>query len=130
MPKAVSRACFRRRRALEEGVVGRVGAGPAALDIVDAEPVELAGDRRLVGGPEIDALRLRPVAQRRVVEIDAVAGHRVVLVVVAERHQEKLRGSIVRASRRAVPALLSMRSREIFCMFSNDYRRNLKYSSA
>src|SRR6185312_1593132 len=63
------------RRALEEGVVRRVGARPATLDRVDAELVELARDRRLVGGSEIDPLRLRPVAQRRVVEIDALAAH-------------------------------------------------------
>src|SRR6266702_5914831 len=66
---------FQRRRVLEEGVVGRVGAWPAALDIVYAEPVDLARDRRLVGGIEIDPLRLRTVAQGRVVEIDALAAH-------------------------------------------------------
>src|SRR5260221_807724 len=68
-----------RRRRLEEGVVGGVGARPAALDVIDAEPVELARDRRLVGGVEIDFLCLRPVAQSGVVEIDALAGHRDVL---------------------------------------------------
>ena len=33
----------------EEGVVGRVGARPAALDIVDPQAVELDGDGVLVG---------------------------------------------------------------------------------
>src|SRR6266851_1624944 len=72
-----------RRRRLEEGVVRRVGARPAALDIVYAEPVELASDRRLVGGIEVDPLRLRPVTQRGVVEIDALAGHGGVLAAEA-----------------------------------------------
>ncbi len=41
----------------------------------DAELVELARDRLLVGHAEIDALGLRPVAQGRVVKIDALARH-------------------------------------------------------
>jgi len=32
----------------EEAVVGWIGAGPAALDVVDAQKVELARDRDLV----------------------------------------------------------------------------------
>ena len=59
----------------EEGGVGGIGAGPAALDVVDADAVQLAGDRRLVGHAEIDALRLRAVAQGGIVEVDAIAGH-------------------------------------------------------
>ena len=55
--------------------VGRIGAGIAALDIVDAKIVEHLGDRQLVVEREIDAVRLRAVAQRGVEEIEAFAGH-------------------------------------------------------
>ena len=53
--------------------VGRVGAGIAALDIVDAEIVEHVRDRELVVEREIDAVGLRAVAQRGVEEIEAFA---------------------------------------------------------
>ena len=43
--------------------------------------VELARDRRLVGGGEVDALRLRAVAQRGVVDIDAFLAHAVRLPI-------------------------------------------------
>ena len=62
-----------RWRLREEGGIGRVGAGPAALDIVDADRVELAGDRGLIGHAEVDALRLRSVAQGRIVKVNALA---------------------------------------------------------
>ena len=54
--------------------VGRVGAGIAALDIVDAEVVEHARDGQLVVEREIDAVGLRAVAQRGVEEVEAFAG--------------------------------------------------------
>ena len=62
---------------LEELVSCRVGAGIAALDIVDAELVEHRGDVALVLEGEIDAGRQRAIAQRGVEEIEAFAGHRV-----------------------------------------------------
>src|SRR5258708_2099100 len=52
------------------GVVG-VGAGPAGLDERDAEGVEPLRDAELVGAGERDALALRAVAQRGVVDRDA-----------------------------------------------------------
>ena len=55
--------------------VGRVGAGIAALDIIDAEFVEHPGDPLLVVQREIDAVGLRAVAQRGVEEIKAFAAH-------------------------------------------------------
>ena len=58
------------RGLLEKTVVGRIGARPAALDVVDPELVEHEGDRDLVGDREVDALGLAAVAQGRVVEID------------------------------------------------------------
>ncbi len=61
------RALFR-----EEFGVGRVGAGIAALDIVDAEFVEEFGNGDLVGDRKIDARRLLAVAQGRVEEIKAI----------------------------------------------------------
>ena len=55
-----------------------VGLAPgiAALDIVDAEVVEHAGDRELVVQREVDAVGLRAVAQRGVEQIEALAGMR------------------------------------------------------
>ena len=55
--------------------VGRVGAGIAALDIVDAEFVEHLRDDLLVMQREVDAVGLRAVAQRGVEEIKAFAAH-------------------------------------------------------
>jgi hypothetical protein len=63
-----------RRQLGEEGIVGGVGARPAALDVVEAQAVEGNRDRPLVGDGEIDALGLGAVAQRAVVEIDAIVG--------------------------------------------------------
>src|SRR4029077_4305852 len=54
-----------------------IGPGPPTLDIVDPELVELARQGRLVGGGKIHPLRLRAVAQRGVVERDALGGHTV-----------------------------------------------------
>ena len=59
------------RRAAEHLVVLRVRARPAGFDEVDAEPVELLGDAQLVVDGERDALELRAVAQRRVVDLDS-----------------------------------------------------------
>ena len=61
------------RRRFEEGAVGRVRPRPAALDIVDPEPVERRGDRRLVLDREVDPLALLPVPERRVVEPQPLA---------------------------------------------------------
>ena len=55
--------------------VERIGAGIAAFDIVDAEAVEHARERKLVVQRKIDAVRLRAVAQRGVEEIETFAGH-------------------------------------------------------
>src|SRR5581483_3360225 len=57
---------------LEELVVLRVRPRPAALDVVHAEVVELLRDTELVVDGERDALELRAVAQRRVVDLDGV----------------------------------------------------------
>ena len=46
MPKAVKVASISRLLAEQFGVE-RIGAGIAAFDVIDAEPVEQAGDRRL-----------------------------------------------------------------------------------
>src|SRR5437660_6104633 len=58
----------------EELLVAWVRARPAALDVVEAEVVEALGDAELVLEREGDVLGLRPVAQRRVVELDAPRG--------------------------------------------------------
>src|SRR5690606_4401755 len=62
-----------------EGIVGGIGAGPAALDVVDAELVERARDGDLVRHGEVDALGLRPVAQGRIEEIDPPVARHVLL---------------------------------------------------
>ncbi len=51
-----------------------VRAGPAALDVVHPEGVEALGDAQLVGERKVDALTLRAVAQRGVVERDVGVG--------------------------------------------------------
>src|SRR5690606_23616642 len=63
------------RRPFEEGGIGRVRPRPAALDVIDPETVKGAGDLRLVLGREIHPLRLLPVAQGGVVEIESLAVH-------------------------------------------------------
>ena len=64
------------RAAEELGVLG-VGARPAALDVTDAETVELARDRQLVGDREVEPLLLRAVAQGGVVDMEcALQVHR------------------------------------------------------
>src|SRR5690606_9663642 len=65
--------------ALEKLHVLGVGPGPAALDVVDAEPVQAHGDAHLVLRGEGDALALGPVPQSGVKQLDAFRplGHRV-----------------------------------------------------
>ena len=75
MPNAVKRAWSSFGFVGKEFGVGRIGAGIAALDIVDAEFVEHARDDLLVMQREIDAVGLRAVAQRGVEQIKAFAAH-------------------------------------------------------
>ena len=63
------------RLLLEEFGVERVCARIAALDIVDAQPVEHRGDVALVVEREVDAGGQRAVAHRRVEQIEAFFGH-------------------------------------------------------
>jgi len=65
--------------------VDRIGAGIAAFDIVDAKPVEHAGNRQLVGQREIDAIGLRAVAQRGVEQIEAFLSHGLPKVIIREQ---------------------------------------------
>src|SRR5439155_7415749 len=58
-----------------ELLVPRVRAGIAALDVVDAELIELARDLELVVQREREPLALHAVAKGGVVEFDA-GGHR------------------------------------------------------
>ncbi len=60
----------------EEFGVERIRARIAALDIVDAEPVEHRRDAALVVEREVDAGGERAVAHRRVEQIEAFFGHR------------------------------------------------------
>ena len=80
VPRAAERAHARPLQALlahgdEELRVLRVRARPAALDVVDAELVQLPRDRELVVERQRDAGALAAVAQRGVVDRDAI-GHR------------------------------------------------------
>src|SRR5690606_18930896 len=60
--------------ALEKLHILGVGAGPPALDVVDAKPVQALGDAHLILGREGHALALGPVPQGRVKELDAFCG--------------------------------------------------------
>lgn len=55
-------------------LVARVGAGPAALDVVHAKGVELFDEAQLGGHAEGNALALRAVAQGGVIGEDEVGG--------------------------------------------------------
>ena len=59
-----------RRHTTEELVVLGIRTRPPGLDVVHAQPVELLGDPELVLDGERDALELRAVPQRRVVDLD------------------------------------------------------------
>ncbi len=74
MPKAV-KVALSGRGLREECGIRRIGAGIAALDIIDADLVEHAHDHELVVEREVDARRLLAVAQGRVEEIEPLAGH-------------------------------------------------------
>ena len=63
------------RSLAEEFGVERIGAGIAALDVVEPEIVEHFRDRALVLNREIDAGRLRAVAQGGVEQGQSFAGH-------------------------------------------------------
>src|SRR5262249_23241315 len=71
-----------RARRSEQLGVGRIGAWIASFDIVEAEAIELPRDQRLVLEREVNAVRLGAVTQRRVIEIEAFAGHRATSQVV------------------------------------------------
>src|SRR5205823_6386268 len=58
------------RYAAEELDVLRVGAGPAALDVMHADLIQPRRDLELVVDRQRQALALRAVAERRVVEDD------------------------------------------------------------
>src|ERR1700722_14421512 len=66
----------------KELAVGEVLARIAALDILDAEHVEELCERELVTEREVNAVRLRAVAQRRVEEVETLL-HRFTFQVVA-----------------------------------------------
>jgi hypothetical protein len=59
---------------LEESAVLLVGAGEAALDVIDTEFVELLRDQQLVLEREVEPLALRAVAEGGVVDLDAASG--------------------------------------------------------
>src|SRR3989304_3299697 len=64
--------------AAEEAQALRIGAGPAALDVVHAERVQTLGDANLVFHGEGDALALGAVAEGRAGTLDQ-PGHRGIL---------------------------------------------------
>src|SRR3989338_1003861 len=59
----------------EEFRVRRVRPRPTALDIIYAQRIQRLGDLLLLGGRELHALRLLPVAQGGVEEVETLAGH-------------------------------------------------------
>ena len=60
MPKAMNVARFSVRARCEEFRVGRIGAGIAAFDVVDAEIVEDLGDAPFVLRREVDTCVCAP----------------------------------------------------------------------
>ena len=60
---------------LEKFRFHRVGAGPAALNVVHAQIIQLPGDADLVRRAQVDVFTLRAVAQRGIIEKD-FGGHR------------------------------------------------------
>ena len=90
MPKAQKRARFV-GFLLKNSVSSGFAPGIAALDIVDAEPIEHRGDVALVVEREIDARRQRAVAQRGVEKIEAFAGHRLGSWSVSGRRRRRSR---------------------------------------
>ena len=91
-----------RRGGGEEGAVGGVGAGPAALDVVEAEGVEGLGDAELVLDGEVDALALLAVAEGGVEEGRGARGSSRVL---ERRHGRVRRSKLDRASHSRRPAV-------------------------
>ena len=78
-------ACFEPARLGEELRVGRICAGIAAFDVIDAELVQHAGYSEFIVERKIDAVRLRAVAQRGVEEIQAFPGHRSPQIIVQDQ---------------------------------------------
>jgi len=62
-----------RGKIAEKRIVGGIGSGPATLNVVDPQPVQLASNNLLVGHAEIDTLRLRAIAQRGVQQVNTSA---------------------------------------------------------
>ena len=76
MPKAVKRARFSGGAIGEEGGVGGIGAGPAAFDVIHAQLSSASAIWRLSSTEKSTPLRLRPVAQGGVEDVQAFAAHR------------------------------------------------------
>ncbi len=79
MPKAVKVALVF-RSSLKRAVSVGIGAGIAALDVIDAELVQQVDHRQLVIERKINAGRLLAIAQRGVEEGDVFAGHDILLL--------------------------------------------------
>ena len=60
---------------LEKFRLHRVGAGPAALNVVHAQIIQLPGDADLVRRTQVDVFTLRSIAQRGIIE-ENFGGHR------------------------------------------------------
>ncbi len=84
---------------LEEGDVLGIGAGPAALDVVDAEFVEFLGDADLVGHQEGDVLGLGAVAQGGVVQPDSAHAILPLRIVISPWPGRRLRAARARPVR-------------------------------
>src|SRR5690606_36967809 len=74
----------------EELGIDHVGAGIAALDIVEPQPVEQPRNGDLVLKRELDARGLGAVAERGVEEVEAFFGHGSIVVVALERNPASL----------------------------------------
>ena len=57
-------------RSLEEFLVFGIGIGPAALDVIDTQLVQLSGDDQFVVDGKRDRLALRAVPERCIESLD------------------------------------------------------------
>jgi len=66
---------FHFRQFGEEGIIGGIGANPAAFHVINAQQVKLLGDGGLVVDAEIHTLSLGAVTQGAIIEIDSLVAH-------------------------------------------------------
>ena len=72
-------------RCAEKSIVGRIGSRPSAFHIIQPQRIQFAGNLDLIGGRKIHALRLRAIAQGRIVYVDALVHYGVQIMQATKR---------------------------------------------